>query len=352
MAIQSRGSNFVAVTCRCGRSLRAKPEQIGTEIRCWDCHQPLLVPMPRGRLHVGRELGDGFAVATRGRSLAGIVAGSVVVTSGLLIPGMGLAVGGVLFLLMATAYGPLIGRAVAVAEEPRPAWRTAMIPGMIVRGCLGAAMAAGIYYPLWLRNAAGPQTPYLDRVGLAILLATLVILPIANLMASGDGRRGMLGPGKALRLMLRFPLPTIATLAIVPACLVALEIGLTSLFYLQGTFAYFTLDFMPMIEKPVAYQGVPYFRSIDFRSYPGLKFVPNYLLGLRRGLSFIGVFPPSLSIDNRAGYSSSALYMPERAYWGVRGCVTLVILVILLTAAAIQARWLGVITALEKKRPS
>jgi len=352
MAIQSRGSNFVPVTCRCGRSLRARLEQVGTEIRCWDCHQAVMVPMPRARLHVARELADNFAAATRGRALGRIVAASAVVTAGLCVPSAGLAVGGLLLMLVATAHGPEIRRAAGVDDGPRPARGWATLPGTIARGCLGAALAAGVFYPIWVRHAGEGHPPHLDRPGLTIFLATWAILPIASQMANGNGLRGMLGPWRMLRLMLRFPLATAAALAIAPACFVLLEIGLASLFYVQGTFAFFTLEFMPLTEKPIVYQGIPYFQSLDFRTYPGSKFVPNYLLGLGRGFSFVGGFPPSLSIDSRAGFGSIAFYIPEEVYWVIRCFVTFMIFLVLLTASAVQARWLGAITAFEKRRPA
>ena len=355
MAIQPRGStSFVTLTCRCGKTLRAKLDQVGTEIRCWSCRQMVMVPMPRERLRVAREFTDGFMAATEGPALVRIVAVAAGVTAGLCIPTAGLAVGvAVLALAAAVGYGPEIAEAAQIEEAPgagRAAARLSL-PGRALRWALGAALATGLALPLWAWHVGDGHPPRLDRPGLLILAATLVILPLANMAANGNGHRGAIGVRRLSRSLLRYPGAYLLALAIVPACLVLMEVGMVALFYVQGNLPFFILEFMPWKEQPIVYLGVPYFHSVDFRSYPVSKFAPLYSSGLARGYSFVASFPPSLSLDSRAGLGGAAMYIPESAYGPIRAFITLVMLTVLTAACSIQARWLGAIATFDRRRP-
>jgi len=347
-----QSATFVPVTCRCGRSLRAKLDQVGTEIRCWDCHQMVVVPMPRERLHVASELGDGFFDVIRGPELVRLLIAAAVATAALMIPAAGISVAGVVLFLYALAYGHEIRRVSGSGEGPWRGWKSLLDPGSVLGALLAAAMAAGTVVPLWARHAGRGSSPHFDRAGLLIFAATWVFVPPAMLMVCGKGGAGMLGPRRSLRLMARFPLATSAALAIVPASLVLLELGLGVLFYIQGVLPFFTLEFMAMAERPVLYQGVPYFHSIDYRAFPQSRFLPIYFRGLSLGYSFVAAFPASLSLPTGAGLAASVVDLPGPIYTAGRALLTQTILTCLLASAGIQARWLGLITTLEKGRPA
>src|SRR5580692_11568031 len=86
MVQNERSSAFVTVTCSCGRSLRAKFEQVGTEVRCWDCHKMVLVPNPHEGQRVARELSDSALIVIKGPDLNSVLVGGLILTVLLAIP--------------------------------------------------------------------------------------------------------------------------------------------------------------------------------------------------------------------------------------------------------------------------
>ena len=127
------------------------------------------------------------------------------------------------------------------------------------------------------------------------------------------------------------------------------------IFYLPGNLPFFALDYMPMPStpiRPVVYNGYPHYNLIDYRYLPTSKFEKGYVDGLRQGYSFVGALPASLSVSSRAGLDCEAIGLFEPLYLIARLLVVLGIVAALLTAFAVQARWLGAIPALERARPT
>ncbi len=104
--------------------------------------------------------------------------------------------------------------------------------------------------------------------------------------------------------------------------------------------------------EPVFYQGVLYFHLIDFRSYPQSFFIDAYLDGLRHGYSFAGAIPASLSLPTRVGLSGETISLYPPLDLVARVLITMTVVTCVLASFAIQARWLGAIPSLEKRRPA
>src|SRR5262245_25102174 len=80
---------FIEVKCPCGRSLRARPDQAGTAIPCWECKAEVPVPYPD---HHGLEipLAAVASEALRSPSIPAIAVGAALITAALLVPHAGL----------------------------------------------------------------------------------------------------------------------------------------------------------------------------------------------------------------------------------------------------------------------
>src|SRR4051812_27017296 len=94
MSTEAKNTSFIPVTCTCGRALRAKSDQVGTEIRCWDCQRMVPVAVPRDRQEISRDISHGFLGVIRGPGLRYVLAASLILTAALCIPWVGLIVGG------------------------------------------------------------------------------------------------------------------------------------------------------------------------------------------------------------------------------------------------------------------
>ena len=355
MTNQSRTATFIAVKCSCGRELRAKQELAGTEIRCWDCHKQVLVPIPRQGSRVAQELSENALGVIKGPGLTSVLAAAVVVTALMNVPEFGLGCATFGLTLGGLVYGEMIRRiGRGPAEEPDPRWTAMLLPRSVPNVFLGALLAAGTVYPLWFRNWGEHDSPHWDRVGAAIAAATWTLIPLHFWIACASDGRGRLGAGRCLKILAKHPVAFLAAIAVVPATLILLELGLAMILYVSGNLPFFTLDYMPMpVMKSFAlFMGIPYFEMIDYRSYPTSVFDRSYLRGLLRGYSFAGAIPASLSLPTRGGLSGGAIGLDEPLYRIARFVISAVVVTCLLTAFAIQARWLGAIPALEKRRPA
>ena len=357
MINQSRSSIFVAVTCQCGKVLRAKHEMAGSEIRCWDCHQMVLVPFPRQGARVAQELSDGALGVIKGPGFTSIFAAAVLITALMAIPIYGLWCAGIGLILAGFAYAEIIRRiSRGPVEEPEPGWARTLLPRSVPVFILSLLMAAGTVIPLWLWKADLHRSPHWDGTGRAIAILAWTVVPLLLWLTNSSDRNGRLGVGRCLKLAARHPLALLLALAVVPASLVIVEAGFGLIFFIiPGNLPFFALDYMPMPqlkEKPVIFQGIPHFLGIDYRSYPQSPFIHAYFDGLRHGYTFAGAIPASLSLPTRAGLSSSAIGLYPPLYGAARVLLSMTVVTCLLTAFAIQARWLGAIPALEKRRPA
>jgi hypothetical protein len=180
------------------------------------------------------------------------------------------------------------------------------------------------------------------------------IIPLIYWIACASDGEGRLGARSCLQLLARHPVAFMLAIAVVPATLILLEAGFGLIFYITGNIPFFALDYMPIpaMQNIVLFQGILHFNMVDFRSFPSSTFERTYIDGLWHGYSFAGALPASLSLPTRAGLIGEAIGLSWPLYPIARVLISLTVVTCLLTAFAIQARWLGAIPALEKRRPA
>lgn len=335
---------FIMVACVCGRTLRARWDQVGGEVRCWDCQQAVRVHAPRSRRRLAGRLVGSVAGVFGSQGTDALGRGAAILTAGLAVPYIGLALAVILLAVGAAAYHDLVR---AVAEPDRPFgvdWRRVRERLTPARGLACLAFAAGTVLPLWAPGDGSHQPPRLTVPALATLVLCWSALPLA--VAAGAGDR----PREGLALLARHPLATLATLAIAPTLLVATEAILFGLLYATGGLPFFAVDLIPMPGRMTVSHGYAYQGARLFTSFPRSFFVESYLLGLRGGYCFIGTVPPSLSLPIRLGVIPSTFYWTTPYYALLRLMFTLIASLGLVIGFAVQAQCLGVLLHARKLR--
>ena len=335
---------FIMLTCVCGRTLRARWEQVGAEIRCWDCQQAVKVHAPRSRRRlVGRLVGSAASVfGSQGTDALGRAA--AILTASLAVPYVGLALAVALLAIGAAAFDDLVR---AVAEPTRPFgvdWRRVRERLTPARGLACLVFAAGTALPLWAWGAGVGQPPHLSWAALGIIAVCSAGLPLV--VAAGLGER----PRDGLATLAQHPLATLATLAVVPALLVATEAILFGLLYATGGLPFFAVDLIPMPDRMTVTNGYAFYNSQVFTNFPRSYFVDSYLLGLRRGYSLVGSVPPSLSLPTRLGVIPATFYWTTAYYGLLRLMLTFITSLGLVIGLAVQAQCLGVLLFARKLR--
>ena len=321
----------------------------------------VLVPNPRHRQRVARELSDGALVVIKGPGLNSILIGSAVLTMLLAIPDYGLSCAAIALTGAGVAYyGETIRRvSQGPTDEPETGPRRWLSGSLIPKLLVSGLMAAGTVAPLWFLNSGYRHSPHWDLTGRAIAAGAWIVGPILMFWICArtidDRRMGVLSGSKTLA---RHPVATLLALVIVPISLLLAEITITLVVYFAGHLPFYALDYMPMPllaqrkEAPVMYNGIPHYHMIDYRGYPVEMFEQGYINGIRDGYSFVGAMPASLSLPTRAGMDAEeAIGLIGPAYLAVRLLFIMTIVTSLLAGFAIQAHWLGAIPALERKKP-
>ena len=335
---------FIMVSCVCGRTLRARWEQVGAEIRCWDCQQAVKVHAPRFRRRLAGRLVGSIARVFGSQGTDALGRGAAILTVGLAVPYIGLAVAVGLLAVGAAAYEDLVR---AVAEPARPFgvdWRRVRGRLTPARSLACLAFAVGSVLPLWGFGVGVRQPPCLTMPSLAALVLCWSSLPLA--IAAGLGER----PRDGLALLARHPLATLATLAIVPLFLVATEAILFGLLYATGGLPFFAADLIPMPDRMTVMNGYAYQGSRIYTFFPKSFFVESYLVGLRRGYCFLGTVPPSLSLPILLGVIPSTFYWTTGYYALLRLMLTFLTSLGLVIGFAIQAQCLGVLLHARRLR--
>ncbi|WP_435010061.1 hypothetical protein P12x_001281 [Tundrisphaera lichenicola] len=353
MRRDGKNPSFIQLKCVCGRNLRAKPDQVGTEIRCWDCQTLVTVAVPREKQKVARDFWDGFYGVIKGPGLRSVLVAAVLVTPAFCIPRYGIAAAGVILAFEVAFYGEVIRRVSRVVpDDTKHGWKETLLPRSFSKPLLWALLAAGTVFPLWGLNPGLHHSPHWTRRGMLIAGMAWTLLPIGLLFAYASDRTGRLGIKKCLGVLIRHPFASVMALSIIPATLVVIDAGLALVFYFQKHLPFFALEFMPAPPFLRLPDGVPHFYGVDFRRYPPSRFFDSYFEGLRHGYTFTAAIPASLSLPTRTGLNPSIIYLNQTFYWIARVFITLVISICLITGFAVQAMWLGAIAAVEKKRPA
>ena len=354
MSPHERSSTFVTVNCACGRVLRAKSNQVGTEVRCWDCHQMVAVPLLLPKQDVARELSDGALTVIKGPGLHLILAGAALITAALFVPTYGVWCSILVLASSLAACGEFVGRiSERGSEDLSGGWVESLLPRFVPKIALCLFLASGIAVPLWWINSGLHRSPHLNLLGASILAVTWIVGPFLMLLTFGRKDANVpLGVRRCLELWARHPFAMGLTVAIVPLMLAFAEFAVSFALYLHGELSFYTLDFMPMPsapEPPVVYNGIPHYRLLDYRSLPSSVFEEGYLAGLRAGYSFLGSIPPSLSKPTSADLDPEAIGLSKFAYLIFKGLIVMIFASFLLAAHAIQAQWIGSIPALERR---
>ena len=348
-----KNPSFIPVACSCGRSLRAKPDQVGTEIRCWDCQKMVMVAVPRDRQVIIRDLSHGFRGVTQGPGLRYVLVASLVLTAALCIPWVGLVVGGLILTLGAALYGEVIRRvSPGTPQEFGPTWVSILFPHSFVKPILCFLMAAGTVIPLWVLNAGVHRSPRWTIPTAVLAGLAWTLLPILMLATYGSDGQERLGIGRSLKLLARHPFATFLAIAIIPAILVLTEIAIGLFLYSQEFLAFTAMDLMPLPRLFVIRSGIPFISAIDYRNYPQSMMLDGYYDGLRHGYTLSAAIPTSLSLPTMAGFDPTGFYAGRLTYDILRVSMTLVVVTCLIAGFALQATWLGAIAAVERKRPA
>lgn len=345
---------FIMVRCQCGRTLRAKWDQVGTDIQCWDCQAmvPIAVPKEQSRLlgAIGHAIGDLF----RGPGGSRIVAGTFVLSVALMVPLVGLVLAGLLM-----AAGGIIYVAQVRADDPADLDRDSALLGALRRPSpgrvvVGLGLTLGTILPLWLFGIGDRRSPHLNGLGLTLFLLTWSIGPIASVFhvrpsADDEPEPGVrwaehFGP---LRL---HPFATLAVLLIVPLGLVVCEAMLGGLFYLSRSLSLLVLDYMPRSGDLFYYRGYAFDGAVNYNDLPDVRFLADYGRGLRRGYTFVGAIPPSFTAPSRLGVETDSTLWNPTLYFLVRVGAILLTSLCLILSCAVQARCLNVLAHARSRR--
>jgi hypothetical protein len=346
---RSTARHYVAITCRCGRSLRAKPEQVGGEITCWDCHAPVLVPIPVAPGNwVARLLRMGARQVLEGTTLTLIAIGALVVTLSLRIPVYGVWGAAAALSLVMAGYGELLRRGSQGDWTPRPhvspfgrLWRLVV--------CLGAGSALTLPLFVAYRTGTSPRA----TVG-GLLTASVLILLVPLLMLATFGVRGRFRDRfRTIEAMLvRHPMAVLASLLILPFSLVAVEVALVLLTSSHGSFGFFTLDLFPNPRSVRIINNFPFFGNVIYHSAEESKLMEVYNWALKQGYTLIGAIPASLFMPISHQYWTDWVFDAPWKYLIMRMLFTVFIVTCMLAALAVQARWLGLLSTMDSRRPA
>ena len=79
----------ILAKCPCGRTLRAREDQIGATVRCWDCGGEVPVSPPAERSYIGEPMFRALRDSVRAPAVGLAAAGAGVLTLALFVPGAG-----------------------------------------------------------------------------------------------------------------------------------------------------------------------------------------------------------------------------------------------------------------------
>jgi hypothetical protein len=362
--LQERSSrHYLHPKCRCGRELRAKLEQAGSEIICWDCHAPVRVPIPAAPGGwVARLLKMGARQLIEARTCTLLVIGAAIVTSALTLPHLvakegpsirwlsalnpGIWLAGLALGLVMIGYGELLRRGSegdwTVRHAPRLGTR-------IWRGvvCLGAGMA--LVLPLILASSSR-TIPRATLPGLAIAAILTLMLPLV-MLATYSGHSTIRARLAMIREMFEHhPVAVFASILILPMAIIAIEAALCTLIFAYRPVSFFLLDLCPqppLVEKK---WGVPYVWNQDFRVASDSAIMDVYADQLRHGYSLIGAIPASLAMETSNGFEPYTISLSRSEYLQARILFTLFIVSVMLAVLAVQARWLGLLSTMDTRR--
>ena len=336
-------SSFIMVPCSCGRILRARSSQVGSEIRCWSCHQTTLVKIPRVRQRVlaqcWRNVMELLLVTETNR----LVMAAGILTLGFMIPYAGLLVVGLLLIFGAAAYGDLIQASHTSRNQIRPDWIRIWRQTTLVQKLICVLFAVGTILPLWVFNASKLDSPHFSRSTWPILATTWLVLPVIMAATYADLEPPNTRRRDRFYFVLIHPLTLIPVLLLVPAVMLGLEAFLGWILYLGDVLPFFALEYMPVHGLPRIYNGVPIYGERSFFEMPTSYYLASYGYGLKHGYSLIAGVPTALSVPTNGGMNPILANISQTTYYILRVAIVFGTSLFLTMSFAIQARCLNVL---------
>jgi hypothetical protein len=351
---------FIEVNCPCGRTLRARTDQAGTPIQCWDCKAEVVVPYPKAPWLMG-PMADVAFQALRSACMGLIAGGAALMTAVLLVPRAGLFLALGLVAVLVHVYGsqmrtlPQTDGALAAPAAGRKA--------MLVRGVVAVLATLALVAPQVVRNQGHVLPPAETRPGMvwlaALALAGWLVMPLVVLAVHAHDAHGPLSPRQALAALLRHPLATLTALAVFPIALVVTEGVLAFFAWQQEQLPLLVVDVMPPPRFRYEVDG----KHLHF-TYDGTRIDMNYsesIAGvaavypraLRHGYTLVGTIPPSLPMGLLEVRTNPWDYaVTPESYLIHRIVFTILILAFSGIPLLMQARWLGLIAAVGARRTS
>ncbi len=342
--------SYVSVKCRCGRSLRARPEQFGGEVRCWDCKNAVAVPMPK----MGIRLRYGFVKSFQDifllRPSLFLIGLALLLTACMALPLTGPGVVFGMIALLGAGYGDIVRR-VSASESIAPALggsRTKKAFVVLWRSFLCVCLSAWIVIPIWWQPWMKGDLPRFEPAYLAAAVFGWMVLPTMVLASFGQDRMGVLGIGRTVRLVIRHPFASLATLLLIPLGLILIEAILVGMLSYQGIFSTVLLDHFAMPGSPQVIMNIPFYDNIEYRHVPGADYYKHYASLLRQGYTLLSAIPASLNTGTLNQLNTEAtIEYTATVYLVIREAYTFLINLIILAILAVQARWLGLLSAVE-----
>ena len=330
---------------------------------CWDCHANVLVPVPVAPgAWVARLLKMTSRQLLEARTFTLLVIGSVLVTSSLSMPHLGPAIAGIArripnasiwaaaasLALVIVGYGELLRRGSRGDWAPRirvagleKLWRAFL--------CLVGALA--LVTPLLI--ASGNQAnPRITAFGIGLALASIVVVPLVLL-----GTYAGTGPVSSrartvLAAIRRHPFAIFASLMMLPLSIVVVETTIFTIGRISDTFGFLFFDLNKPISSLSSVYGTPSVDGVDYRAMSGFQILELYLESVADGFSLTGTIPASLALSTTNGFNPIAIWLSPEGYVRLRMFFTLIIVVGMLSFLAVQARWLGLLTTIDSRRPA
>lgn len=329
--------------CRCGRALRAKPEQVGSVVRCWSCHNEQIVPDVQGRSRLARAYIDILRGVFRNNAAGPLLLGAAVFAGVSALPWVGAGLALVLAGWAAGHYDRLFATPADNVEPGSPRWtrRSLAFAGHWAVGIVAVFLWI---LPFVLRYAglplSGRRWPFAAAVLAPLALACWVLVPLSLFALSARERHGPGSTRRAFEAARNHPLAIACALLLVPLGIVLIELVLILGTWQQGRLANLVLDLFPTPQGVVPTPGNAY-PSVDIANLPDARLFRFYGEGLRQGFTLTGSIPASLPLGIDVRQSPSNILVEPRFYLAFRFILTTLIYWAVASLLVVQARWLA-----------
>lgn len=351
-------TSYIEVGCRCGRLVRATPEQGGTSVRCWNCGSDVKVPEPGS---AGRVFAE-FAAAARGTLSPQSFGACVVVALGttvlLMVPYVGKLLGLGVLVVGARLYQNLIREVTPPARAGGPGDEDDVggeLPDW-AEWALSAFAVAALMAPFWARSWAHVLIVPARWALLVPAFACWLVAPVVLLAFNARDRHGPVPPGPALSALGRHPVATAAALLLLPVGVGALEVVTVATAKAENNLVHI-IDHVtrPPRIGPVGHGVGSIYRFDDRTVEVPLGEDQDFALriygaAVSRGFLLTGLIPGSLSSDFEPTPTSFQVFSIDVASMALRAVLTILILSVGSTLLMLQARWLGLVALLGTRR--